>query len=164
VANEKVPALKVDPKTMTPEQKRGAEKPTDPVKLLNWWLPTDPDCPEDVIVNASTRPLIIGAPAAIPNDSPRLDVGDRRQGQYYVRQISAAINLGIQRVKDLSIERVRELEKIRQIRSGERPPDWVLEQRKRSEEQKFSGDPKNESETRSLTMSPLQRAAAGLDD
>lgn len=108
------------------------EKPTDPVKLLYWWQPTDADCPDDVVINAGSSSIVIGAQAFVPEDSPRMDIGDRRQGSYYTKQSSAVYARGVTKLKDLSIERVRQLDKIRRVRSGEEPADWIKAARARS--------------------------------
>jgi hypothetical protein len=108
------------------------EKPADPNKLLYWWQPTDQDVPDDLVINAGASPMIIGAQAFVPEDSPRLDVGDRRQGKYYIQQIGTGAMKGVSRVKDLSIERVRQLDKVRRVRLGEEPADWIKAARARS--------------------------------
>lgn len=91
-------------------------------------------CPENIVVNASNRSIIIGA-TGIPEvcrDQPRIDPGDRRQADYYVKQIGLPLALGIQRVRDLPFPRLVELEKIRQVRTGDRPADWILVARERA--------------------------------
>ena len=109
------------------------DKPTDPVKLLYWWQPTDADCPEDLVINAGSRPIIVGAAAFVPEDSPRMDVGDRRQGKYYTQHLGTTLGLGTARIKDLSVERMRQLDKIRRVRNGDEPADWIKSARARSE-------------------------------
>lgn len=88
-------------------------------------------CPNDIVVNAGVRPLILQALRAVPEDNPRIDVGDRRQGAYYINLSHDSTGLGIARLLDISMVRVLELEKIRQIRTGERPQDWQIEAAKK---------------------------------
>ncbi len=119
-------------------------------------------CPADIVINASTRPIIIGADGVeeVAQDPPRVDVGDRRQGAYYTKQIGLPVMLGLMRVRDVPLARLMELEKIRQVRTGERPPDWVIEARRRAER---GEDPPAFSDKKTA-MSELERAVRGLDD
>ena len=118
--------LKLDAKAKLPERSKWPAMPCSEV--------IGKCCPPDIVVNASMRPIIIGATgvASVCKDQPRVDPGDRRQGEYYVDQIGLPLALGIQRVRDLPIRRLAELEKDRQIRTGDRPPDWVLAARERA--------------------------------
>jgi hypothetical protein len=89
-------------------------------------------CPNDLVVNAGVRPLILQALARIPNDNPRIDVGDRRRGPYYVGLAAESSGgLGIARLLDIDMKRAAELEKSRQVRTGERPADWQVEAMKK---------------------------------
>ena len=97
------------------------------------WNGLEADCPKDILVLTGKRPLIIQAEAhpEVRNDSPRLERGDRRQGAYYVKMVGLNVGTGLQRLTDLAHskggdERVLELEKARQIRTGDCPPDWVV--------------------------------------
>lgn len=96
----------------------------------------DACCPDDIVVCAGNKPVIIQAEAHedVRKDSPRIEPGDRRRGEYYVKLIGLPVGTGLQRVKTMKVERLLELEKIRQIRTGDRPPDWVLEARRRAAE------------------------------
>lgn len=116
-------------------------------------------CPGDILVNASQRSIILSGSAKIPTTDPlRIDPGDRRQGQCYIELTTCAIVLGLQRVRDLPMERLRELEKTRQIRTGERPQDWILEARRRSER----GESPPTLEDGKSALTSLQRASSGL--
>jgi hypothetical protein len=110
------------------------------VKNIYDWSGLEEDCPQNIVILASKVPLILQAEAHpdVRIDSPRIEQGDRRQGDYYVKLIGNGVNAGLQRLVDLAKskggdERVLELEKIRQIRTGERPPQWVVEARQRSD-------------------------------
>jgi hypothetical protein len=114
-----------------------ATRPQEPAKPKGIYDYTseDQDCPDDIVVNASNRPIIIQAEAHedVRKDCPRIEPGDRRRGPYYVSLISLPVGTGIQLVKKLPMKRLAELEKQRQIRTGDRAPDWVLEARARAE-------------------------------
>lgn len=143
---------------LTGKKEPRGDKPVDsPEKLLYWWQPTDEDCPTNIVVNASPRPIIIGAMAFVPNDSPRLDIGDRRQGDYYVKEMTNKPQLGLTRLVDLSPERVRELDKKRRIRLGEEPADWIKAARARSE--RGEGPPALDDANTART--PFQRSVRG---
>lgn len=114
-------------------------------------------CPDDVIVNAGISPLIVGAQAKVPDDSPRIDVGDRRQGPYYVSLLSVPGMVGLQPLKRVPLKRAGELEKIRKQRNGDLPQDWIVEARKRAAD---GGGPSPLDPRTELT--PLQKAALGL--
>ena len=122
--------LRLDAKAKLPDRSKWPPVPCSEVEGVC--------CPADIIVNASNRPIIIGATGVpeVARDKARIDPGDRRQNAYYVEQIGLPLALGIQRVRDLPIRRLVELEKNRQVRTGERPPDWVLIARKRAAEGK----------------------------
>lgn len=118
--------LKLGPKDKLPDRSKW---PTPPCAEVEGEC-----CPADIVINASNRAIIIGASGVqeVARDQPRIDPGDRRQGDYYVHQIGLPLALGLQRVRDLPMSRLIVLEKERQIRSGERPADWVLEARERA--------------------------------
>lgn len=84
-------------------------------------------CPDDLVINASNRPLLVAALADVPKDQARIDVGDRRQGKYYLSVINLPVGLGLQRVKLINPARLRDLEKIRATRTGDDVADWVKE-------------------------------------
>lgn len=100
----------------------------------------DACCPNDIVVCASDRPLILQADAHpdVRKDSPRIETGDRRRGSYYVRMIGLPVGTGLQRIVDIAAQgdigrdRLIELEIVRQRRTGERPADWVLVARERA--------------------------------
>lgn len=118
--------------------------------------PKDADLPADIVINAGSYPIVIGSPNGIPNDNPRMDPGDRRRGEYYVKLVETRELPGIQFLRVLSVERARALEKLRKQRTGEIPPDWVSAARARAEAGEgppaFSGDRRSQ-------VSDLQRAA-----
>jgi hypothetical protein len=84
-------------------------------------------CPDELIINASNRPILVAALADVPKDQVRIDVGDRRYGTYYQSIINLPVGLGLQKVKSVHPQRLRELEKSRAQRTGEEPADWVKE-------------------------------------
>jgi len=90
--------------------------------------------PDNLVVNAGKRAAIIAAQgvAEVCMDPSRIDPGDRRIGDYYVKQLTLPISTGLCRVMDLPVKRLNELEKNRQIRTGDRPADWILEARARA--------------------------------
>lgn len=100
----------------------------------------DACCPNDIVVCASDRPLIVQAEAHpdVRRDSPRIEKGDRRRGAYYVGMIRLDVGTGLQCVTaiaaqgDTGRDRLVELEIKRQQRTGDRPADWVLEARARA--------------------------------
>jgi len=118
-------------------------------------------CPGDIIINASSRTVMVAAEGvpAVKQDNPRIDVGDRRQGAYYVEQINQPINLGLARVVDLPLARLLELDKVRQVRTGDRAPDWVLKARKRAAEGRVPPPISD----KTVAMGELERAAQGID-
>jgi hypothetical protein len=119
-------------------------KPADakkPEKTIYDWTSEDKDCPDDIVVNASI--IAADANADVRQDSPRIEPGDRRRGAYYVKLISHPLGTGLQLVKKVSVKRLAELEKTRQIRTGDRPADWVLEVRQRAAQGHQPGDAAN---------------------
>jgi len=118
-------------------------------------------CPGDIVINASKRTVMVAAEGipSIKADNPRIDVGDRRRGHYYVEQISKPVILGLARVVDLPFVRLMELDKVRQVRTGDRAPDWVLEARRRAAEGKGPAPLSD----KTAAMSALEKAARGLD-
>jgi hypothetical protein len=123
-------------------------------------------CPEDIVINAGIQPVIIGAPGeksdgrGIGQDSPRMDIGDRRQGDYYLGLARSGQMPGLQQVKKVSFPRLQELEKTRQIRVGERPADWILKQRAKS----ARGEGPTPFEDKHTAMSEIQKAVYGAVD
>ena len=122
-------------------------------------------CPDDLVINAGSQTLFIGGAngertVGIGGDPPRVDPGDRRRGLYYFDLVSKGLLSGLQQVKKVPLVRLAELEKTRQIRTGERPADWILKARARSDEGK--GPPVFEDKR--TAMSELQRAATGVPD
>lgn len=122
-------------------------------------------CPDDLVLNAGVQTIFIGGAdgdkrMSIGSDAPRMDPGDRRQGAYYADLIRKGICPGLQLVKRVSLARLADLEKQRQIREGERPADWILKARARSA--KGEG-PMPFSDKRSA-MTELQQAAGGMAD
>jgi hypothetical protein len=65
--------------------------------------------------------------------------------------------VGLQRVKNVPIKRVADLEKIRKQRTGEIPADWIIEARKRT----AAGGGPSPLDPRS-ELSTLQKAALGM--
>ena len=121
--------------------------------------------PDDLVINAGSQTLFIGGAngertVGIGGDPPRVDPGDRRRGLYYFDLVSKGLLSGLQQVKKVPLVRLAELEKTRQIRTGERPADWILKARARSDEGK--GPPVFEDKR--TAMSELQRAATGVPD
>jgi hypothetical protein len=137
------------------------DTPENKLERLYWWLPTDKDCPTDLVINAGNRPVIVGAQAQVPSDSPRMDMGDRRQGAFYVQQLVAqGTGYGVIRLAELSLERARQLERDRKIRVGILPPPWV----ERVREKAAKGEaPSGVAEPSEVLASRLTRAASGLD-
>lgn len=109
-------------------------------KTIYDWTGLEADCPEDIVVLTGTRPLILQAEAhpEVRKDSPRIERGDRRQGEYYINKLmTAEVGTGLQRLRDVAnskdgAKKILELEKVRQIRTGDRAPDWVIEARERA--------------------------------
>lgn len=125
---------------------RDTQKPMSESEIQDMyrWTGREPDCPDDLVVNASNQTMIVSAQQQLPYDNPRIDPGDRRRGDYYVRLKSRHSDFsGLQRVKDLPIERLVELEQQRKLRSGDEPADWVKEAwAKMSPEHKAKLDPR----------------------
>jgi hypothetical protein len=46
------------------------------------------DAPEDLVVNITKAPIIVGGVEQDTGDSPRIDPGDRRKGAYYLKLIN----------------------------------------------------------------------------
>ena len=90
------------------------------------WSGDEDDCPEDLFINASNSPIIIGSQAGIPGDSSRIDPGDRVQGTYYAKVLDLPIFTGLQKLSVVQPQRRLELEQQRLRRSGDLPPEWCL--------------------------------------
>ena len=105
------------------------------------WAGNEPDCPDDIVVCIGSKPLILGSEnhPCVKTDGPRIEAGDRRQGAYYLSLVNLPVGTGLTRLKTVSQDRLLDLEKRRQVRTGERPADWVLEARARA---KAGHDPK----------------------
>jgi len=148
-------------KQMTVEQKEAFQKKTGAAPICA--MVEGICCPDDLIVNAGVQSFIIGAPGekddgrGIGADSPRLDVGDRRMGQYYLDLVRRGLTAGLQQVKKVALSRLSDLEKTRQIRMGERPADWILKQRAKS----ARGEGPTPYEDKNAAMSDIQRAVYG---
>jgi|GEM_PF-5519759 len=99
----------------------------DETQAMYEWKGDEPNCPDDLVVNAGNQTLVVAAPQQIPYDNPRVDPGDRRRGDYYVRLAKNPDFNGLQRVKDLPQDRLAELSMQRKLRTGEEPPEWAKE-------------------------------------
>lgn len=97
------------------------------IKKMYTYDGTEDDCPDDLVVNAGNQTLIVGAMQQLPYDNPRIDPGDRRQGDYYLKLAAHPDFNGLQRVRGLPLDRLAELERTRKLRSGDEPEDWVKE-------------------------------------
>jgi len=133
----------------------GVGEPTvsDDPKLYAY---TNEDAPEDVVVNIGNAPVVVSAPHAV-TDPHRLEVGDRRRGAYYLTLIGHLP--GLQPLRRVDKVRLEQVNKIRDIRIGDREPDWIAEMRKKSAqeggEQPMPFNPASD-------KTPLQRAAQGI--
>lgn len=126
-------------------------------KSIYDWNGQEDDCPADIVVCAGQRPLILQAEAYpdVRKDSPRIEPGDRRQGPYYLKLMKLEVGTALQPLKGMKLERVLELEKIRQIRTGDRPADWVLEARERA----AKGHDPEKADNFNIAMANLHSAA-----
>ena len=117
---------------------------------------TPEDAPEDVVVNIGNFALMVGALHAV-SDPPRIEVGDRRRGAYYLGLVGRMP--GLMPLRKVDKHRLEAVNKILDLRTGKREPDWVLQARKKSAEaggqQPLPFNPHSD-------QSPLQRAAQGL--
>lgn len=84
-------------------------------------------CPADLVINAGAQPIIIGAQAQVPEDTAKIMPGDRRRGPYYLEVMKVPMFTGLQRLKDVAMKRRVELARMRQLRLGDRPDEWVRE-------------------------------------
>lgn len=117
---------------------------------------TNKNAPDDVVINIGTSSLIVSAPAAV-NDPHRMEVGDRRRGSYYLSLLGKLP--GYMKLKMVDDKRLEAVEKIRDIRTGKREEDWIVEARKKSAEQ---GGKQPLAFNPHVEESPLQRAARGV--
>lgn len=142
---------------------RTAARPTDQEKLRYWFLSVDADCPDDLVVNAGSQSIMLGAKGdpKVSADPERIDVGDRRQGPYYVKLITMGAGRGLVRVRDLSLERVRQLEKDRKIRTGELPQPWIEAARRRAA-QGQTDEISEPAGSKVEALNRLQQAALGI--
>jgi len=131
-----------------------AAEPTisDDPKLYDY-LPSD--APKDVVVNIGNAPLMVSAPHAT-SDPHRIEVGDRRRGEYYLTLTMP----GLMALHRVDMKRLEQVNKIRDIRIGDREPDWVIQARKRSTEAGADQPPAYVNPHSDLT--PLQRASKGI--
>jgi len=120
---------------------------------------TNEDAPADVVINVGTSPLMVIAPHAV-NDPNRMEVGDRRRGAYYLTCIGKPVMTGLMLLQKVDVKRLAQVNKIRDIRVGNREPDWVVEARKRSEDKGEDVPAPYVNPHDQLT--PLQRAAKGV--
>jgi len=116
------------------------ERPMTPEEemAMYMWSGAEPDCPDNLFINASTQPVIIGAQAQIPYDSGKIMPGDRVMGSYYGDIVKLPMFTGLMRLKDIPMARRVELAKMRKMRMGDEPAEWVREawQKLPEEEQK----------------------------
>jgi hypothetical protein len=105
------------------------ERPMTPMEMmaLYMWKGDEEDCPDDLYVNASTQPIIIGAQAQIPFDNGKIMPGDRVMGAYYGECARVPMFTGLMQVKKVPMERLVELERMRKLRTGDEPEEWVKE-------------------------------------
>lgn len=125
----------------------------DDLKLYEY---TNEDAPDDVVINVGNSDLMVAAPASV-NDPQRIEVGDRRRGSYYLTIVSRMP--GLLPLRQVDPKRLAQVNKIRDIRTGDEVEDWIKEARLRSEDPaKTRGNPYNPHSD----MTPLQRAAKGI--
>lgn len=123
--------------TATPTYRDTSKPQTEAeIKRMYEWDGTEKDCPTDLVVNAGNQTLIVGAMQQLPFDNPRIDPGDRRRGDYYLKLASHPDFNGLQRVNSLGVDRLADLERTRKLRSGDEPEDWVKEAWKAKEDNK----------------------------
>lgn len=96
------------------------------IQAMYTWSGDEEDCPENLFINASNAPIILGAQAQIPGDSGRIYPGDRVMGEYYASILELPMFTGLQRLKAVPTKRRMELERQRLRRSGDLPPEWML--------------------------------------
>jgi hypothetical protein len=114
------------------------------------------DAPDDVVINIGTGPVMIAAPHAV-NDPQRIEVGDRRRGAYYLSVLGRLP--GMMPLKQVDVNRLEAVNKIRDIRIGKREEDWIIAARKKSAEQ---GGKQPLPYNPLAPESPLTRAARGI--
>lgn len=114
------------------------------------------NAPDDVVVNIGRMDLMVGAQHAT-TDPQRIAVGDRRRGPYYLTLINTLP--GLQRLKDVSDQRLKQVDKIRRQRNGEEMQDWEKAAHAKSKTQPDGPPPMLPSHA---ALTPLQRAAQGL--
>lgn len=109
---------------------------TDTTKSIYQWSGSEKDCPTNIVINTGASSIVLSAPDDRTRESPRIDPGDRRQGDYYLEMTKQTSFKGIplMPLKEVSEKRRVELEAIRQLRTGDKEPDWVIEARKRGAE------------------------------
>ena len=128
-------------KTMNPREHMRPdpmERPMTPdeEKALYLWQGDEEDCPEHLYVNASNQPVIIGAQAQMPFDNSKIMPGDRVMGTYYAEISTLPMFTGLMPLNRVPAERRAELERIRQLRTGDEVAEWVKETWKKLPEEK----------------------------
>ena len=139
--------------TKTPKANLEPTVSSDDPQLYDY---TPADAPKDVVVNIGNAPLVVSAPHAVA-DPHRMEVGDRRRGDYYLRLLGKMP--GLMQLSRVDDKRMEQVDKIRNIRNGAREEDWIVEARKRSAE---TGGEQPLPFNPLLDKSPLQRASEGL--
>jgi hypothetical protein len=136
-----------------------ATKTTEPTVSddPNLYTYTPDTAPDDVVINIGNSPQIVTAPHAT-SDPHRIEVGDRRRGDYYISLVGTLP--GLMPLKRVDARRLDQVNKIRNIRIGDREPDWVVAARKKSEEVGAEQPPAYVNPHSDLT--PLQRASKGI--
>lgn len=119
-------------KPMNPREHMRAdptERPMTPQETaaLYLWTGEEKDCPPMLFVNASNQAIIIGAQAQIPFDNGKIEPGDRVMGDYYGEIAKLPMFTGLMALTKVPAERRAELERIRQLRTGDEPAPWVRE-------------------------------------
>jgi hypothetical protein len=127
----------------------------DDTELYNY---TPEDSPEDVVINVGNSDLIVAAPASV-NDPQRIEVGDRRRGEYYLSLVPHMP--GLLPLRQVDLKRLAQVNHKRAIRIGEDVEDWIKEARRRSAESD-AGVRHNVPYNPHSDMTPLQRASKGI--
>ena len=126
-----MPATKDDTKTDPRDHIRRdpMERPmtVEEERALYLWSGDEKDCPDDLFINASNQGIIIGAQAKPPYDKPKILPGDRVMGAYYGEIAKTPMFTGLIPLKRVPMARRVELEKMRKLRTGDEPDEWVKE-------------------------------------
>ena len=119
--------IKLDPR----EHMRGdpTDGPMTPQQeaSLYLWRGDEKDCPTNLFANASNQPILIGAQAQIPFDNGKIMPGDRVMGDYYGEVAKLPMFTGLMALTRVPEARRAELERMRQLRTGDQVADWVKE-------------------------------------